>query len=105
MLRATSEMAVAMSVRSLPAKPAADASSRPFCRAATMSTSPLTMMRASSITDSDLAPRHRQQVEPLLEVERGRDVSEREAELDHGHRHLWLDADDDGARAAQLRRL
>jgi hypothetical protein len=39
MLRATSEIAVAISVRSVPAKPTLAASSRTACRAVTMSAS------------------------------------------------------------------
>src|ERR1043166_3547814 len=100
MLRDTSEIAVAITVRSLPAKPTSAARSRPRCRAITTSASRSIGMRMSSAT---IAPR----LEPLLqceqalvEIERRRDAAQRQAKLHHGERDVGLNADDDGFGAA-----
>src|SRR5262245_32751613 len=106
MLRATSEIAVAMTVRSLDEKPNLDASERPSWRAVTMSDAdPMeTSLSAESLGMPGMpGPVGRVEIgEPLLEVERGRHVLEGEAELDHGEGHLGLDAHDDRLRAPQL---
>src|SRR5262245_366727 len=110
MLRATSEIAVAMTVRSLGEKPNLDASERPSCRAVTMSAAdPMeTSLSAESLgmpggARSDGCAGGCVEVgEPLLEVERGCHVLEGEPELDHGEGYLGLDAHDDRLRAPQL---
>src|SRR5690242_17501009 len=102
MLRATSEMAVATSVWSVIPRPRAAASSRPFCRAVTMSASPSIGTRSSPGIDGPPV-RRLEQGEPLLEVEGGRHAVEREPELDHREGDLGLDPDHHRARAAELR--
>src|SRR5690348_2538534 len=100
MLRAISEMAVAITIRSTPAKPSCSASSRPCWRAATMSRSCSTRITASpSRTNARTDAKVR---EPLLQVESRRRVAEREAELDHRESHVGLDADDDRLCPLQL---
>src|SRR5256885_12148921 len=102
MLRAISEMAAAMTVWSPLENPASAASSRPFCRALTTSTSDVIATSSSSATGAPtgtpslhtveaLPALPIQKGEPLLEVERGRDAFERQAELHHRERHLGLD--------------
>src|SRR5689334_6163981 len=106
MLRAISEMAVAMIVRSLPEKPTAIASSRPFWRAVTTSPSRSTAIRVSSSgTVATWREERGEQVEPLLEVQRRCHVLERQAQLDHRESDAGLDADDDRLGAAQSRGL
>src|SRR5712692_4005177 len=114
MLRASSEMAVAITVKSLPSKPNRAARARPSWRAATMSaadrmgtvitdrpmsspgpaSSALGMRRAGVLQVVEVG-------EPLLEVEGGGDVLKGEAELDHGKGHLGLDSHDHGLGAPQ----
>src|SRR6058998_2841557 len=108
MLRAISEMAAAMTVWSPLENPASAASSRPFCRALTTSTSAVIGTSSSSATGvtpldalAALPGLPIQEGEPLLEVERGRDPLERQAELHHRESDLGLDADDHRLSAAQ----
>src|SRR5437660_430654 len=104
MLRATSEMAVAMNVRSVREKPIRSASSRPFWRATTMSASVVIGMTSSSAT-AVAAPHPGplvQEREALLEVQGGMYVLEAHAQLDHGERHLGLDPHDDRDRASKV---
>src|SRR5438477_12266804 len=99
MLRATSEMAVAMNVRSVREKPIRSASSRPFCRATTMSLSVVIGMTRSSAT-AVAAPHPGplvQEREALFEVQGGVHVLQAHPELDHGESHLALDPHDDRA--------
>src|SRR2546425_4027717 len=112
MLRAISEMAAAMTVWSPLENPASAASSRPFCRALTTSTSAAIGTSSSSATRDP--PLHAfdalpglaiQEGEPLLEVERGRDTLEGQAELHHREGHLGLDADDHRLSAPQPRHV
>src|SRR5882724_6450385 len=105
MLRATSEIAVATSVRLVPARPACAAMSRPRCRAVTMSESWAIGTRVSAGMVAASPHPAGEQLETLLEVERGGDAVERQAELDHRERDVGLDADDDRRGAAQLGRL
>src|SRR6266581_985350 len=101
MLRATSEMAVAMKVRSVRVKPSRSASSRPFCRASTMSVSAAIGMTTSSAT-AVAAPHSGplvQKGEALFEVQGSVDILEAHPELDHGERHFGLDPHDDRGRA------
>src|SRR5689334_5740708 len=111
MLRASSDIAVAISARSVDVKPRSRASSRPFWRAVTMSISALTGTVISWLATSASffvrrRPRDGSQFlieigEALFEIERGGDALQSEAELNHGERDLGLDADDDRFRAAQ----
>src|ERR671919_380433 len=103
MFRATSEIAVAISVCSVLENPPAAASSRPFCRAVTISASPVMGTRTSAATPPVSSVAVTQEVEPFLEVQRGRHALQRQAELDHGERHLRLDAHHDRLGAPQLR--
>src|SRR3989454_11639241 len=112
MLRASSEIAAAMTVWSPLEKPASAAMLRPCWRAVTTSTSdaigtrtcsgtvdtPLTALRA-------LASDSIEEGQPFLEIERGRDALERQTELDHRKGDLGLDPDDDGLGAAQPRHV
>src|SRR5258708_6151761 len=101
MLRATSEMAVAMRVRSVRENPSWAARSLPIWRAATMSVSADTVMRTSSAT-ALAALEHPVEVrQPLLEVKGGVDLFHAHAELNHGEGHLGLDPDDDHHRPSQ----
>src|SRR5438045_8431971 len=106
MFLAISEIAVAMSVCSVLEKPQPAASSRPFCRATTTSISRTIGTRCSAgiIRFPRFSPTL-QDLEPLLEIERGRDALERQSELHHGERHLGLDTDDDGIGSAELGRV
>src|SRR5215218_3931882 len=102
MFRATSEIAVASSVRSVLEKPRSEPIARASCRAKTTSASDSIGTRTLSPTATRLpADLLLQEREPLLEVERRVDVLEVHAQLDHRERDLRLDADDDGLRAAQ----
>src|SRR5438132_8105417 len=105
MFRASSEIAVATTARSVTYSPHCAASSRPFWRAVTMSTSEPTVTRTSTGIAAAFTPgcpsRPAEVRESLLEVERGRHAFEREPELDHRERDLRLDADDDRLRTAQ----
>src|SRR5438132_12592580 len=90
MLRAISEMAAAMTVWSPLENPASAASSRPFCRALTTSTSDVIGTSSSSATGYP-APHALEPLlalpiqigEPLLEVERCGHALECQAELHH----------------------
>src|SRR2546422_4793644 len=130
MLRASSEIAVAMRVRWLFEKPICWASARPRWRAVTMSTSESIGTRVSSFKEPTLTrgagpPRLRihasprssagsaqirsdlllrppiQERQALFQVERRGHSLERQAELDHREGDLALDPDDDGLRSAQ----
>src|SRR6266850_2588102 len=92
MLRATSDTAVATSVRSPVVKRNCLASSLTACRAATMSASDVIGMRRSSVIVTIHRWPHPQQGEALLEIQRGFDVFERKAEFHHGEGHVGLDA-------------
>src|SRR2546428_6623538 len=108
MLRASSEIAAAMTVWSPLEKPAFAAMLRPCWRAVTTSTSDAIGTSSSSGTiDAPLAALDAlagdpvEEGQPFLEIERGRDALERAAELDHREGDLGLDPDDDGLGAAQ----
>src|SRR5438128_3751202 len=100
MFRASSEIAVATTARSVEGNPQCDASSRPFCRAETMSTSRSIDTRTSSAMSANLIPGALPLAikicDALLEVQGGRHALQREAQLDHREGHLRLDPDDDG---------
>src|SRR6185295_16709597 len=100
MLRATSEIAEAITVRSLGVRSSWDARCRPSWRAVTMSASVSIGMRISASTT---APPLRACVEvhqALFQVEGGGDGGQRQSQLHHRERHFRLDADDDRLRAA-----
>src|SRR5579871_984054 len=101
MLRATSEMAVAIIVRSLPEKPATVAISRPCWRAVTMSASRATGTITSLATIAAFTEDRRQHLQRFVQIEGGGRDAQRQAELHHRHRHVRLDADDHRLRAAQ----
>src|SRR5256885_765766 len=116
MLRAISEMAAAMTVWSPLENPASAASSRPFCRALTTSTSDVIATSSSSATGAPtgtpslhaveaLPALPIQQGEPLLEVACGRDALERQAALHHREGRLGPEADAHRFGAAQPRHL
>src|SRR5438445_12680908 len=99
MCRASSEMAVATTARSVEGKPQCDASSRPFWRAETMSATESMGTRTSSAMSANLmvvalhlAVKVR---EALFQVQRGRHALEREPELDHRGGHPWPHPHDD----------
>src|SRR5919202_3865550 len=101
MLRAISEIAVAISVASVLEKPSCVASARPSARAGTMSESEVMGTRISSPILA-VPPRpsveHR---ERLVEIERRVERLEVQVELHHRYRDVGLDTDDHGLRAAE----
>src|SRR4051794_6770840 len=103
MLRATSEIAVASSVWSVPLMSIAAASCRARWRAVTMSAADSIAMRSTSsgATVGRLLARTLQQSQALLEVEGGQHVLEAHPQLHHGEGDLGLDADYDRVGAAQ----
>src|SRR4051794_12606750 len=102
MLRATSEIAVASRVWSVEDRSRWAASSRARWRAATTSASDSMAngLSPSAGTVARLLP-PLQEGEALLEVERGLNVLEAHAELDHGEGDLGLEAHDHRPGAAQ----
>src|ERR671930_1407571 len=103
MLRAISEIAVAIRVASVREKPSSVASARPCARAGTMSESETIGTRISSPI-LGIPPRpsveHR---ERLVEIERRVKRLEVQVELHHRDRDVGLDPDDHGLCAAQPR--
>src|SRR4051812_27971558 len=96
MLRATSEMAVAISVTSAPLKPSSSASERPRWRAVTISTAEWIGVVVSVSIDRNSLCFHRQIGEAFLEIQRGAHSFERQAQLNHGKSDVRLNADDHG---------
>ena len=101
MLRATSEMAVAITVRSLPLNPACEANCRPSSLAVTMSAPERMGTRASLFTDAAPFGSFTEQGQALFEIQCGLHFSQREAQLHHGKGYLRLNPDDGGLGAAQ----
>src|SRR5215216_3562336 len=101
MLRATSDTAVATSVRSVLESRTSAPSSRARWRAVTTSSSE----RMETTLDVDAPSEQAQQGEALLEVQRRVDVLEAHAKLDHREGDLGLDPDHHGLRAAQAGHL
>src|SRR5919202_5076914 len=101
MLRAISEIAVAMSVASVREKPSFVARARPSARAGTMSESEVMGTRISSPIPG-VPPRpsveHR---ERLVEIEHRVERLEVQVELHHRDRDVGLDPDDHGLRPAE----
>src|SRR5512133_2483156 len=101
MLRAISEIAVAIIVTSVSEKPSWRASSCPAWRAITMSSELLTSTTNSAPT---VAPIRRlagfqvpiQKRKSLLQIQRGVHVVEHQPQLDHREGHLGLQAHDHG---------
>src|SRR3954449_6783572 len=105
MLRATSEIAVAISVRSVLEKPSWDDRRRPSWRAVTMSASEEIGTWTSSAATAAL---HRDPVEEgqaLLEIEGGVHPFQVQAELYHRESHLGLDAHHHRLGPAQVRHV
>src|SRR5918993_1553299 len=97
MLRATSEIAVASSVRSVLEKPRSAPIVRASWRAVTTSASVRIATRISSATGVGLPVELLlEEGQPLFEIERRMDVLEVHAQLDHRERHLRLDPHDYG---------
>src|SRR6185437_14844771 len=105
MLRATSDMAVTISVRSMLEKPSSADSSRPFSRASTTSASELTWTRTSSVTVYGLLELRVEEGEPLLEVQGGVHVFEAHPELHHRECNLGLNPNNHRLCAAQSRHM
>src|ERR1044072_591741 len=102
MLRASSEIAVAIIVTSVVPKPYRSASDRPMLRAATTSASERITTHTSSTGMRDTgSPGSVEMCEALLQVEDGRHAVEAQPELDHRERDLGLDADDARPRAPE----
>src|SRR6059058_5134666 len=102
MFRASSEIAVAIRVASVPENPIAAASRRPFCLASTRSASAAIRIRPSSSTAPAL-PHPVEEGQPFLEVERGVDPLEAQSELHDGERDVWPDPHDDRVGSPELR--
>src|ERR1700755_902170 len=105
MLRATSEIAVASSVWSVLGISSPTANARARWRAVTTSASDSIEIRSGASANVAGLLAGLQQRQALLEVERRLHVLEAHPQLDHGERHLGLDADDHGRRAAQAGHL
>src|SRR3989304_1253464 len=94
MLRASSEMAVAITARSLPEKPASMLRLRPARRAVTTSASVAmwTFARAGVVVDtiesSALPIACLEGGQAFFQVKRSLDSSQRQPQLHHGERHL-----------------
>src|ERR1700756_4060748 len=104
MFRATSEIAVAIKVRSLPTNPAFAANSRPSCGAVTMSAWRWTATHISTAKVAALRGCVAQNLKALLQIQRGGHALEGQPKLDQGDRHLRLDAHDHRPGATQTRR-
>src|SRR6266536_2824082 len=94
MLRATSEIAVAIRVESVLEKPRCIASARPCARAGTMSASDAMGTRISSAIRGEASDQAVEEHEAFLEVESGVERLEIQLEVHHRYGDLGLDADD-----------
>src|SRR5260370_38139946 len=109
MLRPSSEMAVAITVRSLPVKPNWPASARPCWRAVTMSASERMATRVSDgnveldsiATALALPGLPGQQGETFFEAQLGRHAFQAQPHLHNGKGNAGLDADHHGLHAGQ----
>src|SRR5215211_6926008 len=101
MLRAISEIAVAMSVASVREKPSLVASARPCARASMMCSSESIGTCTASSTVMRVLHQSVEHLETLLEVQGRVHGLEVELELHHRHRNVGLDSDDHGLSAAQ----
>src|SRR5215469_13434714 len=104
MLRASSEIAVAISVESTAEKPSSSASARPCCRAETMSCSESMATRISP--NDTMAPSIRafepliQVRQPFFQIERRRNTLQCQSQLHHGKSHFRLNPNDDSFRTS-----
>src|SRR5512133_903412 len=103
MLRATSEIAVAINVGSGRGKPSRSAMARASARAVTRSASVAMATRTSSSIHCVPLSQAIEERDRLVEVARYAQRLQVEAELHHRDRHVRLDADDDRVGAAQAR--
>src|SRR6185437_16878215 len=103
MLRAISEIAVAMSVGSGRGNPSRSAIARPSARAVTRSASELIATRTSSLIARVPVCWAAEERPCGVEVQRGAERLEVQAELHHRDRDVGLDADDHGLGAAEPR--
>src|SRR5438105_3573739 len=103
MLRAISEIAVAITVTSTPVNPQRWARVRTHIRAVTMSASLAIAISRSPAIDVS-RPRRAQMIQALVQVEPGGDIAQPQAELHHGEGDPRLDADDHGVGSAQTDR-
>src|SRR5919106_1435499 len=101
MLRATSEIAVAMSVASVLEKPSSRARRLPSARATTMSRSEAMGTRTSSSIAFPLSPPP-EECQPFLQIERGVHPFQGQPQLNQGESHLRLDSDNHRFRPLQL---
>src|SRR5262245_18979681 len=104
MLRASSEIAVAISVASVAENPCSSASSRPLRRARTRSASDATLTLASGPGSSGrfVMPGFPVEVgKALLQVQRRSHICQRDPELHHRECYLRLDLDNDGFGTSQ----
>src|SRR5689334_11495791 len=104
-LRATSEMAVAIMVSSLPEKPNCSASARPCCRAVTISASELMEMCRSTDATRPTLGLLVEVDQAFFQVQSGGNSFQHESELNHGKGHIRRNADDNGFRAAQFEHM
>src|ERR1043166_5615368 len=101
MLRATSDTAAAITVRSPEENPSEEATRRHSWRAVTMSTSAWIGIRCSAPTPRAPLGTLVEIGQAFLEIERGGHSAQREAQLHHGERDLGLDPHDHRLSAAQ----
>src|SRR2546422_9978616 len=105
MLRASSEMAVAMSVASPVENPSSVARARPRCRAATISWSELMATRISPALTVSLSVYvlefFNQVRQTFFQVQRRRNTFQRQSKLNHGKRHFRLNPHDHRFRTPQ----
>src|ERR1041384_2991405 len=104
-LRAISEIAVAISVSVPPLKPISAAKARPRCLASTMSASELIRTLTSSGTSRPPFCPLLQVSQSLFEVQRRGHVFQRQPELNHRKCDLRLNADDHRLRAAKFHHI
>src|SRR2546425_1555883 len=102
-LRATSDIAVAITVGRLPFSPISLAISRPASRAFTTSASELmsTLTSSASLTRLNSSRLEIQLCKTLFEIQCGRNPFQCEAKLYHRECNFGLDADDHGLRPPQ----
>src|ERR687894_186883 len=101
MLRASSEIAVAMSVGSGRENPSRCASARPSARAVTRSASAAISTRISPLSVAMASRPAVEQGQGLVQVQGGPQRLHVEPELDHGDGDVRLDAYEHGLRSAQ----
>src|ERR1700741_411905 len=109
MLRASSEIAVAMKVESTAEKPISTASARPRCRAATISGSEVIATRISpddtvalSVCAFELLIQVRQ---PFFQIKRCRHAFQCQTQLHHGKRNFRLNPNEHCLRPTQADHL